>query len=294
MSNNSKFIIKNGLTIELYNVISANGVWVGDTTNIKGPNGAQGPQGSSGVPGNPGPEGFQGPQGGDGPEGFQGTIGAQGPQGGTGPTGFQGPQGGSGPSGVQGTIGAQGPAGGTGAAGRQGSQGTPGPVGGTGPAGRQGPQGATGPTGTPATLSSLVPALGVGTAAGPTGTIRATNNITAYYSDIRLKDNIESIKNAGEKLYKLNGLFYTQNELAEKFGYHDYSTQIGVLAQEVEKVVPEAIYPAPFDVDENGNSTSGENYLTVQYEKLIPLIIETIKEQQKEIENLNWMINHGN
>jgi hypothetical protein len=43
---------------------------------------------------------------------------------------------------------------------------------------------------------------------------------------------------------------------------------------------------APFDIDENEQSKSGENYLTVRYERIIPLIIETIKEQQKEIEEL--------
>ena len=110
--------------------------------------------------------------------------------------------------------------------------------------------------------------------------------MTAYYSDIRLKDNIQNIKNAAEKLYTLNGVFYTQNELAEKYGYHDYAQKVGLLAQEVQKVLPEVVAPAPFDMDENSNSKSGENYLTVRYERLIPLIVETIKEQQKEIEEL--------
>jgi hypothetical protein len=131
-----------------------------------------------------------------------------------------------------------------------------------------------------------VSALGVGTAAGPTGTIRATNSITSFYSDIRLKDNIEYVKNAGEKLYKLNGMFYKQNELAEKYGYKNYSQQVGLLAQEVQSVVPEAVFPAPFDIDANEKSKSGMNFLTIKYEMLIPLIIETIKEQQRELEEL--------
>jgi hypothetical protein len=132
----------------------------------------------------------------------------------------------------------------------------------------------------------------VGTQASATaGTLRATTNITAYYSDVRLKDKIEYIKDAGEKLYTLNGIFYTQNKLAENFGYNDYSRRVGVIAQEVLKVLPEIVKPAPFDVTSDGGSKTGEKYLTVQYDKIIPLIIETIKEQQTEIDSLKGLIN---
>jgi hypothetical protein len=158
-----------------------------------------------------------------------------------------------------------------------------GPTGPTGPTGTPGAQGAPGAAGS---LSTSVSALGVNIAAGATGTLQATGTITAGYSDIRLKDNIESIKNAGEKLYQLSGVLYTQNKLAEQFGYHSYESQVGLIAQEVQKVVPEIVRQAPFDIDQNGESKSGENYLTVQYEKLIPLIVETVKEQQREIEQL--------
>lgn len=58
--------------------------------------------------------------------------------------------------------------------------------------------------------------------------------------------------------------------------------------------MPEAVCPAPFDSDQNDNSISGEKYLTVHYERLLPLIIETIKEQQLEIENYEKiLVNHG-
>jgi hypothetical protein len=128
--------------------------------------------------------------------------------------------------------------------------------------------------------------LGVNTAAGPTGTLRATGDIFAYYSDIRLKDNIRVIDNAGDKLYSLNGVKYTQNKLAEDYGYTDYRDRVGVVAQEVLDVLPEIVHQAPFDIDEKGNSKTGENYLTVDYARLVPLIVETIKEQQREIEFL--------
>ena len=123
-------------------------------------------------------------------------------------------------------------------------------------------------------------------AAQSTGTIYATSTITAYYSDIRLKDNIETIKNAAEKLYSLSGIIYRNNELARKYGYIDDKNYVGVIAQQVQRVLPEVVKRAPFDNAGDGISKSGEDYLTVQYELLIPLIIETIKEQQLEIEAL--------
>jgi hypothetical protein len=136
-----------------------------------------------------------------------------------------------------------------------------------------------------------VSSLGVNTPAGPSGDLRATNDIIAYYSDIRLKDNLETIKDPGSKLYTLNGVFYTQNKFAEKFGYKNYSQQVGLIAQEVQKVVPEVVKPAPFDVSGHDGSKTGEHYLTIQYERLIPLIVETIKEQQREIERLQDLLN---
>jgi hypothetical protein len=143
-------------------------------------------------------------------------------------------------------------------------------------------------------LGTTVSTLGVNTAAGPTGELRATGDITAFFSDVRLKDRIEYVKNADEKLYTLSGVFYRQNKLAEQFGYNDYSRQVGLIAQEVQNILPEIVKPAPFDMDENDNSRTGENYLTVQYEKLIPLIVETIKTQQVEIEQLREKLTNGN
>jgi len=51
------------------------------------------------------------------------------------------------------------------------------------------------------------------------------------------------------------------------------------------------VKPAPFDTDSKGNSISGDNYLTVQYEKIVPLLIESIKEQQTQIDLLREEIN---
>jgi hypothetical protein len=207
----------------------------------------------------------------------QGKQGAQGPA----PAGVQGAQGSTGPAGFQGAQGTQGPTG---------AQGPQGPTGSTGPQGFQGlpgPQGVAGAQGAPGSfLASNTPALGVNTAAGPTGTLQATSNITAYYSDIRLKDEIEFIKNAGDKLYTLNGIFYKMKKFCEDYGFDINLNEVGLIAQEVQKVLPEVVKPAPFDNDGKGGSKTGMNYLTIQYEKIIPLIVETIKEQQREIDTL--------
>ena len=135
--------------------------------------------------------------------------------------------------------------------------------------------------------STYILSLGVGTSgSGTIGEIRATNEVTAYYSDRRLKENVQVIDNAVTKVLSLNGITYSPNDLAASYGYDKNVKLVGLFADEVEAVLPEATRPAPFDQDESGNSKSGENYKTIQYEKLVPLLIEAIKEQQKSIDLL--------
>lgn len=133
--------------------------------------------------------------------------------------------------------------------------------------------------------------LGVGTAAsGTTGEGRFTNAITAYYSDERLKTKINTIENALDKIDQLTGFLYIENDLARSFGFNNPNRQVALSAQDVNRVQPEAVKPAPFDIAQNEDGTeyskSGENYLTVDYEKLIPLLVEGIKELRKEINQL--------
>jgi hypothetical protein len=133
--------------------------------------------------------------------------------------------------------------------------------------------------------------IGVGTAAsGNDGEIRATNNITAYYSDGRLKTIITTIPNPLDKVNSLSGVVYINNSVAASYGYTDQSEQIGVIAQEVESILPQIVKPAPFDIvkgdDGVEHSKSGQNYKTVQYEKLVPLLIEAIKELTEKVERL--------
>jgi hypothetical protein len=124
------------------------------------------------------------------------------------------------------------------------------------------------------------------------GDIEATGNITAYSSDMRLKTNVNILQNPLEKLSKLSGFTYNWNDKAnELVGYDTNESIVGMFAQDVQEVLPEAVRIAPFDSDGEGNSKSGENYLTVQYEKVVPLLVEAIKELKNEIEELKTQIN---
>jgi hypothetical protein len=131
----------------------------------------------------------------------------------------------------------------------------------------------------------VVTALGVGTAPSATaGEIRAANEITAYYSDERLKNFSGNITNALDKVMLLNGYYYTENELAKSFGFNSDKQQVGVSAQQVQAVLPEVVRIAPFVFGKA--DTQGVEYLTVQYEKLVPLLIEAIKELKAELDEI--------
>jgi hypothetical protein len=262
-----------------------------------GPQGPQGPQGVTGPQGPQGPQGVtgpQGPQGVTGPQGPQGVTGPQGPQGVTGPQGPQGPQGVTGPQGPQGVAGPTGPANSINATDDTSTASAFYPVFSAG-TGAQTPKISTTKfTFQPSNGAFRVESLGVGTAAsGTAGEIRATNEITAYYSDRRLKENVVPLQDAILKVNKLNGILYNPNDLAVKFGYNKNVNIVGLFADEVEAVLPEAVKLAPFDADKDGNSISGENYKTVQYEKLVPLLIEAIKEQQIQIAHLYKLVNNS-
>lgn len=147
--------------------------------------------------------------------------------------------------------------------------------------------------------SSLVQfaSLGIGTAASAvTGTIRASNTITSGYSDERLKTDILTIENALEKIESIRGVYFKPSEKAIQIGFTSEDIQVGVIAQEVEKLFPYVVVSAPFDTEYiNGKecSISGENYKTVMYEKLVPLLIQAVKEQQIQINELRETIQNG-
>jgi hypothetical protein len=130
-------------------------------------------------------------------------------------------------------------------------------------------------------VATQISSLGVGVApSGTAGEIRATNDIIAYYSDDRLKTRLGNIEHALDKVKSLAGFHYHANELAQSLGYEP-KPEVGVSAQEVQRVFPEIVVPAPID----------ENYLTVKYEKLIPLLIEAIKELSEELDDVKRKLN---
>ena len=107
-----------------------------------------------------------------------------------------------------------------------------------------------------------------------TGNLLVGGNITAYYSsDINLKDDIRPIESALFKVKQLSGITFTWNEKAEKVE-KEKGRDVGLIAQEVQKVLPEIVQTRP-----NGT-------LAIQYDKVVPLLVEAIKEQQNQIEEL--------
>jgi hypothetical protein len=123
--------------------------------------------------------------------------------------------------------------------------------------------------------------FGVGTAAsGTTGEIRATNNITAYYSsDKRYKKNVINIQNPLEKLQQINGVEFDWTEEYMSLhggedGYFIREHDIGVIAQEIEAILPEIV------------ATREDGYKAVKYDRIVALLIEAIKELKSQIDEL--------
>ena len=107
-----------------------------------------------------------------------------------------------------------------------------------------------------------------------TGSIEATGDIIAYASsDERLKDNIELIPQPIDKVKQIKGVSFDWNDQSEHTG-HD----IGVIAQDIEKILPELV------------ATKDDGYKAVRYEKIVALLIEAIKDQQSQIDELKSKI----
>ena len=105
--------------------------------------------------------------------------------------------------------------------------------------------------------------------------IRSTGDIVAYYSsDERLKDNVKPIENALEKLQKIRGVEFDWNDKQDVYEGHD----TGVIAQEVQKVLPEVV------------TEREDGMLAVKYEKMIGLLVESIKDLKAEVDELKQQL----
>jgi hypothetical protein len=135
-------------------------------------------------------------------------------------------------------------------------------------------------TGTVASSTASLSVYGMIYTMGTLGEIRASSEITAYYSsDSRLKENIKLIENPITIIDQIRGVTFdwTDEHMARRGGEDGYFVRkhdIGVIAQEVQAVLPELV------------GTREDGYLAVKYEKMVPLLIEAIKAQQKTIDSL--------
>ena len=111
------------------------------------------------------------------------------------------------------------------------------------------------------------------------GNFVALANITAYGSpsDIKLKENIEVIDNALDKVKQLKGITYTLKS--------DGNRLTGLIAQDLEKVLPEAVYTSETIPDEI-NGIEAEEHLAIRYGNTVGLLVEAIKELEARIKEL--------
>jgi hypothetical protein len=218
--------------------------------------GLQGDQGTQGL------QGLQGLQGNQGTQGLQGLKGDQGTQ------GLQGLQGTQGTQGIQNTQGAQG----TFVQGIQGSSGSGGGGGGGSIAiANDTTTNDTFYVGIASTSTGTLTTLNVSTTGltfnPSTGNLVAGGTVTAN-SDERLKTNIKTIENALDKVLSLRGVEFDRIDNGDH--------QIGVIAQEVEQIIPHVVYPK--------HPTPDYEKKSVAYANLIGLLIEAVKELNQKIE----------
>lgn len=132
-------------------------------------------------------------------------------------------------------------------------------------------------TNTGALKSTVSLAVGAITPSTTVGRIDAANDIVAYStSDIRLKDNIKSIDKALDKVNSIQGVEFDWIEKEEVHGNSGHD--IGVIAQEIEKILPDVV------------TTRDNGYKAVKYEKIVPLLIEAIKDLSKQVDGLKRLI----
>mgnify|MGYP006269775653 CR=1 FL=1 len=113
------------------------------------------------------------------------------------------------------------------------------------------------------------------------GNIYATGDIVSSYSDERLKTQLGPIESPIEKVCAIKTFYYEPNSTALALGA-EAGRQVGVSAQSVQQVQSETVSSSPLSPE----------YLTVKYERLVPLLIAAVQEQQQTIEKLQTEINN--
>jgi hypothetical protein len=116
--------------------------------------------------------------------------------------------------------------------------------------------------------------------------IYCRGDITGYWSDRRLKDNLDRIVDYDTVLKSLTGYRFTWNEKGQEIlQKKSDEVEVGLIAQDVQKVIPQAvkINKAGISIDPNADPF---DYLTINYDRIIPFLVEGYKAQCQEIETL--------
>ena len=214
---------------------------------VAGTSGINGTSGSSGITGTSGSSGISGTSGSSGISGTSGSSGISGTSGSSGTSGINGTSGSSGISGTSGSSGISGTSGSSGISGTSGSSGISGTSGTSGSSGKSGTSGTSGSS-----------------------------------SDIRFKKNITPLTYALEKILKLQGVQYEWNEFINAIDKETYKLNIlmpGLIAQDVEKIIPEIVETSILNEEI-------KDARTLYYSRIIPYLIEAAKQQQKQIDQL--------
>lgn len=124
------------------------------------------------------------------------------------------------------------------------------------------------------------------------GELRAQGDVVAFYSDERLKEVDTEIKGALDIIDQWRAVYYTANHDGVNLANGiQGKREVGLLAQDIQKTVPEAIELAPFDNDGEGNSKSGEEYMTVKYHRLTAVLAAGVKDLHEGYKDLKRMYN---
>jgi hypothetical protein len=107
------------------------------------------------------------------------------------------------------------------------------------------------------------------------GNCTATGNVTAY-SDARIKENVRTVDNALEKVKSMRGVYFDRKDTGK--------ASVGVIAQEIEEILPEVVETTDTRTKENPDAL--EDLKTVSYGNIVGVLIEAIKDQQKQIDEL--------
>lgn len=123
------------------------------------------------------------------------------------------------------------------------------------------------------------------------GNIIASGDITTSFSDVRLKDHLYDIENVLEKLKDIIPFAYVPSaELLALDPGQSTAIKFGVSAQAIQRHFPEIVSIAPFDMNEDKSSKSGHDYLTLDYKKLIPVLLQGIRELDDKYQDLKKRI----